>query len=121
MGALDAAPGALGAGAAGGIEIAAEGRALDKAAGAGRHRVGLVCRGGAGRDIGDDGELILGRLAAMPEALSAMAWRAAGLLDSGRGDIEEALSSLAAAARQTGKYVEREVEAFIDKIGRAPV
>jgi len=42
-----------------------------------------------------------------------MVWRAAELLDSGRSDVDETLSSLASAARQSGKYVEREVEAFI--------
>ena len=43
-----------------------------------------------------------------------MACRAANLLDSGRDDIDETLSSLAAAARETTRSVEREVEAFIN-------
>jgi len=50
----------------------------------------------------------------MPEALSAIALRAADLLDSGREDIDETLSLLAAAARETARNVEREVEAFIN-------
>ncbi len=88
--------------------------AAAKTAGAMRHRFRLLCQAVSGRDLGEEGELTLGRLAAMPEALSAMAWRAAELLDSGRDDIDDTLSALAAAARQTGKYVEGEVEAFIN-------
>ncbi|MBT4488998.1 MAG: acyl-CoA dehydrogenase [Rhodospirillaceae bacterium] len=85
-----------------------------KTAGAMRHRFRLLCQAAARREVTEDMELALGKLAAMPEALSAMAWRAAELLDSGRDDIDDTLSSLAAAARQSGKYVEREVEAFIN-------
>ena len=84
-----------------------------KTAGAMRHRFRLLCRAAAKRAAGEELELTLGRLAAMPEALSAMAWRAAELLDSGRSDVDETLSSLASAARQSSEYVEREVEAFI--------
>ena len=89
-----------------------------KTAGAMRHRLRLICQ--AATDIGEPGPApaemaaALGHLAAMPDGLSAMAWRAADLLDSGRGDIDETLSSLAAAARETTKSVEREVEAFIN-------
>jgi alkylation response protein AidB-like acyl-CoA dehydrogenase len=84
-----------------------------KTAGAMRHRFRLLCQAAAKREIGAEMELALGRLAAMPEAHSAMAWRAAELLDGERDDIDETVSMLAAAARQTGKYVEGEVEAFI--------
>lgn len=88
-----------------------------KTAGAMRHRFRLLCRAAAKRPAkgatGEELELTLGRLAAMPEALSAMAWRAAELLDSGKGNVDETLSCLAAAARQSGKFVERKVEAFI--------
>lgn len=84
-----------------------------KTAGAMRHRFRLLCQAAAQGEVTQDMEVALGRLAAMPEAHSAMAWRAAELLDSGRDDIDETVSSLAAAARQTGKYVEGEVEAFI--------
>ena len=88
-----------------------------KTAGAMRHRFRLLCQAAAKRDVTEEMELTLGRLAAMPEAHSAMAWRAAELLDNqrdgGRDDIDETLSSLAAAARQTGKFIEAEVEAFI--------
>jgi len=84
-----------------------------KTAGAMRHRFRLLCRAAAKHAAGEELELTLGRLAAMPEALSAMAWRSAELLDSGRSDVDGTLSSLASAARQSGKYFEREVEAFI--------
>jgi acyl-CoA dehydrogenase len=92
--------------------------AAAKTAGAMRHRLRLLCQAAA--RVGEAGaagtELAasLGRLAAMPDGLSAMAWRAAELLDSGRDDIAETLSSLAAAARETSKVVEREVEAIIN-------
>ena len=39
---------------------------------------------------------------------------AAELLDSGRDDVDETLSLLAAAARETARKVEWEVEAFIN-------
>ena len=58
--------------------------------------------------------MALGLLSTMPEAHSAMAWRAAELLDSGREGTEETLMALAAAARQTGNYIEGKVEAFIN-------
>ncbi len=84
-----------------------------KTAGAMRHRFRLLCQAAAKCEVTEEMELTLGRLAAMPEALSAIAWRAAELLDGGQDCIDETLSSLAAAARQSGKYVEAEVEAFI--------
>jgi alkylation response protein AidB-like acyl-CoA dehydrogenase len=92
--------------------------AAAKTAGAMRHRLRLLCQAAA--TVGGAGaappELAgsLGRLAAMPDGLSAMAWRAAELLDSGSEGIDETLSSLAAAARETSRSVEAEVEAFIN-------
>ncbi|MBT3373437.1 MAG: acyl-CoA dehydrogenase [Rhodospirillaceae bacterium] len=85
-----------------------------KTAGAMRHRFRLLCRAAAEKPLDADIELTLGRLVAMPEALSAIALRAADLLDSGRDDVDETLSLLAAAARETAKKVEWEVEAFIN-------
>lgn len=86
-----------------------------KTAGAMRYRLRLLCQGAAqAGEPEPEMAAALGRLAAMPDGLSAMAWRAADLLDSGRDDIDETLSSLAAAARETTKVVEREVEAFIN-------
>ena len=92
--------------------------AAAKTAGAMRHRLRLLCQ--AASQVSEPGAAAmamtgsLGRLAAMPDGLSAMAWRAADLLDGGRDDIDETLSSLAAAARETTKWVEAEVEAFIN-------
>ncbi len=92
--------------------------AAAKTAGAMRHRLRLLCMAAA--QVSGPGAApaemtaSLGRLAAMPDGLSAMAWRAADLLDSGRDDIDETLSSLAAAARENTRWVEREVEAFIN-------
>ncbi|MBT3331050.1 MAG: hypothetical protein HOK21_11145 [Rhodospirillaceae bacterium] len=89
-----------------------------KSAGAMRHRFRLLCQ--AATKISDpraEMEGALGRLAAMPEALTAIAGRAAALLDGGgqgRDDIDETISALAAAARECGKFVEGEVEAFIN-------
>ncbi|MBL6951549.1 MAG: acyl-CoA dehydrogenase family protein [Alphaproteobacteria bacterium] len=92
--------------------------AAAKTAGAMRHRLRLLCMAAA--QVSGPGAApaemtaSLGRLAAMPDGLSAMAWRAADLLDSGHDDIDETLSSLAAAARENTRWVEREVEAFIN-------
>ncbi len=89
-----------------------------KTAGAMRHRLRLLCRALAPTLEPDAAPAAmaagLGRLAGIPDGLSAMAWRAADLLDSGRDDIDETLSSLAAAARETTGWVEAEVEAFIN-------
>ncbi|MDE0944469.1 MAG: acyl-CoA dehydrogenase family protein [Alphaproteobacteria bacterium] len=86
-----------------------------KSAGAMRHRFRLLCR--AATNIADptaEMEGALGRLSAMAEAMSAIGVRAAELLDSGRDDIDETISALAASAREVGKFVEGEVEAFIN-------
>ncbi|MDP6692262.1 MAG: acyl-CoA dehydrogenase family protein [Alphaproteobacteria bacterium] len=85
-----------------------------KTAGAMRHRFRLLCRAAAEKPLAAEMELSLGRLVAMPEALSAIGLRAADLLDSGRDDVDETLSLLAAAARETARNVEAEVEAFIN-------
>ena len=89
-----------------------------KTAGAMRHRLRLLCQAAARTvNAGNPPAQMaasLGRLAAMPDALSAMAWRAAGLLDQGGEEVDETLSSLAAAARQITALVEGEVETFIN-------
>ncbi len=85
-----------------------------KTAGAMRNRFRLLCRAAAEKPLDAKIELALGRLIAMPEALSAIAGKAADLLDSGRDDVDETLSLLAAAARETSRNVERAVEAFIN-------
>ena len=91
---------------------------LAKTAGAMRHRLRLLCQAAAAIAAPDPApaELTgsLGRLAALPDGLSAMAWRAADVLDSGRRDGDETLSSLAAAGREISKLAEAEVEAFIN-------
>ena len=85
-----------------------------KTAGAMRHRFNLLCKAAAKRKVTEEIEVTLGLLSTMPEDHSAMAWRAAELLDSGREDTEETLMALAGAARQTGNYIEGKVEAFIN-------
>ena len=50
-------------------------------------------------------------------AISAMAWRAAELLDANQADDDagtETIAALAAAARETGARVEAQVEDFIN-------
>ena len=58
--------------------------------------------------------MALGQLSAMPEAHSALAWRAAELLDSQTEDTEVDLLNIATASHKIAKNIEEEVEGFIN-------
>ena len=85
-----------------------------KIAGAMRHRFRLLCDAVSNRTVTEGIEVALGQLSAMPEAHSALAWRAAELLDSKTEDTEENLLNIATASHNIAKNIEEEVEGFIN-------
>lgn len=89
-------------------------------AGALRHQVERLAAEAAGRTLDDAALAALGRLAAAPAGLSALAWRAAGLLDEDPVANAEEAEAAAAAARDWMGSLQDLVRTFIEGAGLTP-
>lgn len=89
-------------------------------AGALRHQVRRLAAEVADRPLDDDQIATIGRLAAAPAGLSALAWRAVELLDLDPDGNAEAAEAAAAAARDWIGGLQDIVRMFIESAGLVP-
>jgi len=82
-----------------------------------RHQLAAVGQAIGNAAIDDDRLADLGRLAAVPDGLFAIAYRAAELLDLDAQANAETVSAMAAAARDWAGQSQRQVRALIDALG----
>ncbi len=93
-------------------------------AGSIRHQItrlaGEMAAGADGRSLDDDVLVELGRLAAAPDGLSAMAYRAMELLDADPERNADAVTNIAASARDGAGGLQERVRSLIGRCGVQP-
>ena len=89
-------------------------------AGALRFQVRLLGRELAGRDLDPESLAELGLLAAAPDGLAALAYRAVELLDLDLDGNAAEVEAITGAARDWVRHLQERVEAFIERIDFSP-
>ena len=84
-----------------------------------RHEVAALARAMDGAAVEDEALVELGRLAAIPDGLSALAWRATEILDADEDANTRTVDTIAAAARDWAQRSQRRVRKLIDGLGLA--
>lgn len=93
-------------------------------AGSIRHQIarlaGELAGGSDGRSLDDELLVELGRLMTVPDGLSAMAYRAAELLDADPETYADQVTNIAASARNGARVMQEQVRSLMDRCGVKP-